>query len=265
MNKKLDLTNHKYGRLTVLAPVENTSSGKTQWLCRCDCGKTATVVSARLRSGITRSCGCLSRENSAAIGKSNAQHGFASHVNPSRTYRIWMGMKTRCTNPNSDQWQNYGGRGVKVCDRWLHSFECFLEDMGEPPSTRHSIERIDVDGNYEPDNCTWIPLEDQQYNRRNSLRLEFQGKTQALALWAKELGLDVHLLQNRLKLGWTVERAFTTPVDRRFGHLSLHTFQGKTQSLSAWSRELKINRATLEKRLRSGWSIEKAFSTPVKS
>lgn len=180
-----------------------------------------------------------------------------------KVFRVWRCIKNRCLNSKSDQWKNYGGRGIEICDRWL-KFENFLADMGEPPDG-HSIERIDVNGNYEPGNCKWIPAKEQQYNKRNSVKLTFNGKTMTIAEWSRELGINEHVIRQRTERGWTAEAALTTPVDHRCGKDREITFQGETKSLTGWAKAMNLTPSALEKRLRKGWALEKALTTPLKT
>ena len=156
--KALDITAHRFGRLAAVRQNGVTEHRKTLWRCLCDCGQEIDVTLDRLRSGKTKSCGCYRAEFTTS---KNTSHGLAK----TRVYRIWAGMRARCLNPKHPRWQWYGGRGIAVCSRW-ESFEAFYEDMGEPPTEQHSIERQEVNGNYEPGNCIWLPLKEQARNRR---------------------------------------------------------------------------------------------------
>lgn len=146
-------------------------------------------------------------------------HGNGPGIGQSRTYRIWSGMKSRCTNPRMRIYKYYGGKGVKVCDRW-QSFTNFLTDMGECPSPSHTIDRIDGNGDYEPGNCRWITLQKQQRNRSNNRRVTAFGRTQTLIEWAEEKGFDPKTLQTRFQRNWDAERALSTPL----------TFRGNPQT-----------------------------------
>lgn len=161
MGKTIDITGQTFGRWTVLSHVGRSSrSRQSLWRCRCDCGVERVVTGPSLRAGKSRSCGCLQRETTA---KRQTKHGHDTRSNQSPIYRIWNSMRQRCSNPNVDGYEYYGGRGVKVCERW-NSFENFLSDMGERPEGM-SLDRIDPDGDYTPDNCRWVGFREQVRNR----------------------------------------------------------------------------------------------------
>jgi hypothetical protein len=149
-----------FHRLTIIDTAEAFKRSGTRFLCRCECGNERVVKQSHLRAETIKSCGCLISEITA---KRNASHGKSK----TRIYNIWASMKARCFNPKKDKYKYYGGRGVTVCERWRNSFENFLADMGEPPSARHSIDRINNDGNYEPSNCRWATPLEQAHNKRN--------------------------------------------------------------------------------------------------
>jgi hypothetical protein len=153
---KIDITGQRFGRLVVIEDAGRTKVGRVIWFCRCDCGGRTTVEGVLLRNGNTKSCGC---------GQSPFIHGHSRRGMWSPTYFSWQKMLQRCNNPNSDRYKYYGARGIIVCERWLHSFENFLADMGERPPKR-SIDRINNNGNYEPGNCRWATQSEQVRNSR---------------------------------------------------------------------------------------------------
>lgn len=209
----LDLTGQRYGRLTVVRLAsDRTSEGKARWMCRCDCGAPTTVDARNLRSGSITSCGCFRRERMEDLTATHRLSNTPEH-------RTWVGMRARCRNPNLRIFQNYGGRGITVCQRWDESFEAFVADMGLRPSRRHSLDRIDNDGNYEPSNCRWATMTQQRRNTRANTRLTHHGRTMTLTEWALELGISVTVLCGRFRKGWSVERALTTPLDSSRSHL----------------------------------------------
>lgn len=168
-SRAIDLTGQRFERLYVLREVDRRPCGKQflkQYECICDCGKTIVVLHNNLQKRHTRSCGCLSRER---INAHSIKHGHNRKGKPTPTYRSWVGMVYRCTNPRGNRYKQYGGRGIRVCERWLgpDGFKNFLADMGSRPKGL-SLDRIDVNGNYEPTNCRWATVYEQRNNRRDS-------------------------------------------------------------------------------------------------
>lgn len=199
-----DMTGMKFGRLTVVSlNTELTTTRSAVWKCECECGKEKNIDGSSLRRGDTKSCGCYRIEKTIFT---NTTHGNSKK----REYPVWIGMIRRCLNPDSNSFKRYGGRGIKVCERWRDSFENFYTDMGpRPPGS--SIDRIDNDGDYEPKNCRWATWIEQCRNRRNNRLIEHSGKIQTLSAWAIETGIDGDSISSRLKAGWTVADALTTP------------------------------------------------------
>lgn len=201
-----------FGRLTVVGEsprlVDKRGKAVRRARCKCECGSITDVYVSALRKLVTRSCGCLQREKT---GERARRHGDVAGGEWSREYQCWAGMIQRCTNPNTKTYAQYGGRGIEVCERWRGSFILFLGDMGRKPTKQHSIERINNDGNYEPGNCRWADKSTQMRNRRVTRMIHWQGRDLCLQDAAKEVGLPQSTLFNRLRLGWTVDRAMTTP------------------------------------------------------
>lgn len=198
--KPFDLTGQRFGRLIALERVD--APGESRWNCRCDCGGEKTVLAYNLRIGATQSCGCLHRER---IRAANTTHGHTTGGKSSRTYRSWRHMRERCTNPKDQDYPNYGGRGIAVCERWK-TFENFLADMGETPVGR-SIDRIDVNGDYEPGNCRWATNREQSLNTRSNRILTVNGQSRPMVEWAELMGLSPATILKRLKRGWSIEEA----------------------------------------------------------
>jgi hypothetical protein len=159
---KNNLQNRKFGRLTPIVYTGTLESGHAAWLCRCDCGNEKIIRSASLISGLTKSCGCLQKE----IARKSIIKSFTTHgMSKSPEYHSWTGMKRRCYYSKGKDYKDYGQRGIRVCDRWVNSFDNFLTDMGLRPSAKHSLNRIDNDGNYCLENCKWSTQAEQQQNR----------------------------------------------------------------------------------------------------
>ena len=205
MGKFIDLTGQVFNRLTVLSRAENDKNNKPQWNCICECGKNTKVQSSSLTTGGTKSCGCLRIENTGKIN--NLTHGMSK----ASEYKIWQTMKRRCYSETNNA-KNYRDRGITVCDRWLESFENFYEDMGPRPTTKHSIDRIDNDGDYCPENCRWATTTEQLNNTRSNARMTLNGETKTRSEWSRVLGISLGTIESRKRYGWSDEKALTTPV-----------------------------------------------------
>jgi hypothetical protein len=203
MTRIVDLTGQTFGRLTVLSPGGRVN-GTLHWLTRCVCGTEKLVYAGNLRGGNVSSCGCLRSETSAArIAKRCLKHGLSY----SREFASWQAMKTRCCNSRDKNFLRYGAKGITVCDRWK-IFENFYADMGPRPEGR-TLDRIDNTGNYEPSNCRWATLTEQQRNRAVTVKLTLDGQTLTLMEWSEKLSMEPYLIRSRLSNGWSVERALT--------------------------------------------------------
>lgn len=206
-HNRLDLVGRRFVKLVVtqFGGIKKYPSGsKTLWKCLCDCGSEVLVYGSSLmkRNGGTKSCGCEARR---AIGERSKTHGMTD----TRAYNIWQAMRSRCRNQNTPAYSIYGARGITVCERWNNSFDNFIEDMGEPPDG-YSIDRIDNDGDYTPENCRWANRIEQARNKSNNRRLTLNGETRLLIEWAEQLGIDQSSLRERLDK-WPLEAALTTP------------------------------------------------------
>ena len=179
---------------------------------------------------------------------------------PTPEYRSWSSMKTRCYNKNTEQYSEYGGRGISICERWRNSFEYFLEDMGERPSLKHTLDRYpDMNGNYEPGNCRWATWQEQIRNRRNSVTLEIDGVKRPMPEWCEIYKINWFTIRDRLKKGMSPKEAFETTVGVKTETLYL-TYNGQTKSSYEWSVELGVKKGKILSRKRRGWSDEETLS-----
>lgn len=203
--RQSNLEGQVFGRLTVVEDLGNVE-GYRAYRCTCSCGSETVVAAHRLlHEKGPRSCGCLQRE---AVTK----HGMEG----TRVYKIWQGMKSRCYDRNHVSFKHYGGRGIAICERWLNDFAIFYADVGEPPSDRHTLDRRDANGNYEPGNCRWATYIEQANNTRANLVLTFEDEIRTAAEWSRITGLNAATIRQRKKRGWTDEQILTTPPDTRF-------------------------------------------------
>lgn len=201
----------RFGRLVAVSPTGQKKWGYPTWNCVCDCGSETIVDVGCLRKGTTKSCGCLRREQRGS-GHPRFKHGATRGHAKSAEYETWQGVLKRCTNPRSKSYRYYGGRGITVCDRWLESFENFLADMGPRPAGK-TLDRIDNNGSYCPENCRWATAKQQARNKGSNRLITWRGDTKTLVEWSEETGFSYRLLKQRIrKLGWPIERALTEPV-----------------------------------------------------
>lgn len=206
------MTNKKYGRLKMLSRSKTAKNGHIIWLCLCDCGRRVEVNGYHLRSGKTKSCGCLKREiASLTCRKYKFKHGHCKRGETSHIYRVWTNMLNRCNNPKSQDYKNYGGRGITVCKSW-HKFEHFLTDIEEPPTNKHQLDRINNDGNYNPNNCRWATKQQQMRNTSRNRWINFNDKILCSAEWETQTGIPSSAIRKRLKRGWSIEETLTIPI-----------------------------------------------------
>ncbi len=207
----IDITGQRFNRLEVIKLRGRGRSKILIWECRCDCGKTAFACTTDLKTGGVRSCGCLVTDSNV---KRLTKHGHANSLE----YRIWGTMIARCDKPDHISYPDYGAKGVTVCERWRNSVADFINDMGPRPSRKHSIDRIDSAGNYEPSNCRWASPKEQSRNTSRNRFITHNGETLTLAEWGERAGVRAGLIGSRLKAGWPMEDALTRavmPMSRR--------------------------------------------------
>ena len=201
-----DLSGKRFGRLIAIERVEDyvlpCGQKHTQWLCKCDCGRYKKITALSLKSGHCSSCGCYGLEK-------RTKHGQYK----SRLYRIYINMKKRCYDKNNKRYNDYGGRGITICEEWKNNFLSFYSLANESGyNDSLTIDRIDNNLSYSQLNCRWATTKEQSNNKRTSKKIKYNGKEQTVALWSEELHIDKSTLYHRLRRGWTVERAFETPT-----------------------------------------------------
>lgn len=226
-----NITGRTFGRISVISFAgmrRSSACNKSYWNCVCSCGNALMTGGWSLINGRTQSCGCLRRENHlAAI----TTHGFGTSHTVIPEYLVWTQMLQRCFNSKCEEYHNYGGRGITVCERWRgkSGFVTFLSDIGRRPSTDHSIDRFpNNDGNYEPGNVRWATRKEQHSNRRITLWVDYKGERKTLMEWSNILGIPYNVLKGRIrgrKNPWTVEKAFTTPYSRPTSVIAQTSFQ----------------------------------------
>lgn len=262
----IDLSGKKIGALTIFKRAGSAPSGEALWECQCDCGIACIKTSSSIKENHEPSCGCL---KGFKISKCMVRHGRTR----SPEYVSWCGMKARCLNSNEPGFHRYGGRGIQICERWKNSFENFLTDMGEKPSPSHSIDRIDVDGNYEPSNCRWATKTEQSRNQRSNRLIEYNGSMIHISVLAKQACVSRPVFCRRINNGWTVEESLRTPPNKR-GTVTeafrksqknrkdgnFITSCGKTLCVSAWSEMLGIKSSIIYGWARRGKAEDKINS-----
>lgn len=203
MSRLIDLTGQKFGRLTVIERAKNAKYSSVRWLCQCDCGQQTVVTAGNLKNNHTRSCGCLRRDINSKI---HYIHGYSHSKNKrNEIYTIWKDIVKRCNNSNCNNYENYGGRGIRICNKWL-KFINFLEDMGERPRGM-SVDRINNDGDYCPENCKWSTRKEQNRNSRHNVLITINNKTRCLSEWCEFYQLPYQKVYGRLYRGWIPEEA----------------------------------------------------------
>lgn len=208
--KKVDLAGERFGRLTVLYETGERKHRKIIWHCKCDCGNEVDVISACLLSRHTTSCGCFHRER---LMERNTKHGMSCRGKTYSLYGVWQGMLNRCRNFNTSHYHCYGGRGIIVCNEWQEFIPFYDWAMANGYQEGLEIDRVDVNGNYEPSNCRWVTHQKNSRNRRDTARIEWQNELWALCDLADRYGINRKVLYDRIfRYHWDIERALTQPV-----------------------------------------------------
>lgn len=255
MTRKIfDMVGQQCGRWTPLKYV-GSRLGRATFLCRCECGVQREVHGSKLRSGASRSCGCLGREVTSNRLKT---HGLSKHP----LFPTWLGMMSRCYNPQSPAYRDYGNRGIYVCNAW-HDVTTFIAENENKTAPGLSMDRINNDGPYHPENIRWTTRIEQARNRRSNVLLTFHGKTQTAFEWAAEMGINPKTLVARISDGWSAEDALTIPVSRNNKLGSMVEFRGRRDTIANFAREIGLDPMVVGARIRrNGWSVEKSLTTP---
>lgn len=209
MAKHKDISGVRFGALVALRFTREFGSAPLFWVCACDCGNETTVSGKHLRTGNTKSCGCLRKD----VGVRQFRHGHASDGHMSPTYRSWRSMKDRCQKPEHPSYGHYGAKGIQVCAEWDDSFEAFLQDMGPRPDGL-TLDRIDNSQGYSPKNCRWATKREQTLNRSVTTMVVIDGSRVPLADAASQAGLNTDTVRRRMEGGMSVERALSFPSAR---------------------------------------------------
>lgn len=239
----------KFGRLTVVGFERKTGAGRGwNWVVKCDCGNQKVCDASAVKSGNTRSCGCLHDE---LCGQRARKYKYKVYENK-RLHGIWVDVKRRCYSPSRPRYKDYGGRGITVCEEWLQSFDNFVEwALANGYDENLTLERKDVNGNYCPENCEWITLRAQCRNKRDTIYVEYRGETYKLIELCKQAKVSYYTVHNRLQSGWSVEDAIDTPSVQE-------------NSLMKKCRERNMNyQAVRDRIMKLGWTEERALSTPI--
>lgn len=240
-----DLTGQKFGKITPIKPLDKRKNKKVVWLCKCDCGNECEIAGTNLTSGNTRSCGCIAKP-----------HGMFG----TRIYNVWHAMKERCYVPTQISYPNYGGRGIKVCDEWLDfiPFMNWAYENGYDENSKRgecTLDRIDPNKDYCPENCRWVPYSVQANNKTDNVYLEYQGITDTLSNHARRVGLNPITVESRKVKGDGVDRMF-----RKIKEVKTIEYNGKTYTVNEFCNKFKVSRSAIETRIfKNGESVEIAL------
>lgn len=210
--KAKDLTDRVFGYLTAIKYIGNKGSRRL-WKCRCICSNELAVVSSDLLGGHTKSCGCYRKK---VVGEQFTKHGLSDHRQKMSGYRCWTNMKNRCLNTKTKMYETYGAKGIKVCDRWVDSFDNFHSDMGDRPSLKHSLDRYpNKNGNYEPSNCRWATAKEQCRNTNKNVMIEIDGVSMCVSEWAEKYNIRPGVIHVRMSRGMDGKKSVITPLKKR--------------------------------------------------
>lgn len=243
------------GTVTVLGYVGKDENEIPMWKCKCDCDKEKGIYKIFLSpnrqvKNKNKSCGCRSR------------HKVTHDKTYTREYMMWEAIKERCYNKNVEGFHLYGGRGIKMCDRWLNSIENFINDIGKRPTKYHTFDRIDVNGDYCPENFRWATPKEQANNRRNNRLIKYNNEELTVTQWAEKIGTNSQNLFKKIDDGWSIEEILTRKYIKRN---KLWEYKGEKRTLKEWCNRLQLRFGTIRNRLYNGWSIEMAFETPIRN
>lgn len=247
--KALDLVGKRFGSLLVIERRGSDEKGQSLWLCCCDCGAEKVVRGHDLKGG-TKSCGCSRKYNTGLY-----KHGLSN----TRIHRIWRSIQDRCYNQNNQDYRHYGGRGITVCDEWKDDFLLFYNWALENGYNENlTIDRVDVNSGYSPENCRWVSMETQANNKRNNKVFTLNGKTLTVSQWSKETGVKYGDIQNRLNYGYSFEEAISPNFKRKF-----HCKTEENKRIKDLCDEKGVSYKTVYRRLKEGWTLERALTTPL--
>lgn len=259
MSARIDLVGQRFGKWTVLERDTNHPAKKSYWICICDCGTRKSVKGESLRRGLSTCCRCVYVKN--GIQRTQTKHGKAG----TKEYRTWSNIKKRVYKTTDQDYPRYGGRGIKMCERW-NDFRNFYADMGDAPSPSHSIDRIDNDGDYSPENCRWATPSQQTRNSTKARMVTFNGETKSVTDWAEEYGLPPKLLMKRLYRGDSFENAVAKPITNslkeRANNMKSNRrvfYNGEDLTVTQFAEKYKVSRFKIYHRLDRGWSVEEAL------
>jgi hypothetical protein len=264
MSRFVDLTNQRYGRIVVIS-YYGYKNGRTAWNCECDCGNKFVTMGHSLRTGKTTSCGCYRHEREI---EANIKHGLKDHP----LYKIHSRMKGRCYNKNNQRYKTYGARGIKVCDEWLGENGVvnfynwaiqngYKEEKLPSGINKYSIDRINNDGNYEPNNCRFTTNIIQARNRTNNRKIKLNNKIQTLIEWCEEFDLDYSLVNKRINNGWEIEKALFKPK----GRTKYYNYNNQKLTLKDIAKLTGLKEKTIKSRLDHKWNIDKIINMPYYS